>query len=1703
MRKSVRPLPSHRLALRYTSHHLDPFTSGSSSGHSSLNHSSSGHSILGHSLPEHASLDTTVADLSTPLRFVHSSLARTPRCSEAYLRWRSAPLSTMYPPMTSESLAGDSSSESFARPSRKRCRSLAATMTSSIHATRSLDIEVNATAVEVAVDMDVVTEVDAGIDIEVDVRVDVKDKVKDKVESRDRGTMEVGVDVVVEIDIPDGILIPDVVERLEQEIGDIRCEAFRFSSMMLCMDFRQSKNSLTDEWRKRWLLIVGNKMLKAFPLPVMSSHCWDNFPLLAFCDYHNMIVILEKYEYNVDFYQIVDFVEASHIRYALTINPIVYVSYIRQFWSTVRIETTDEGTKILATVDGKLRTISESSIRRNLKLNDEEGINTLPDAELFENLTLMGYNILPNQKFTFQKGQFSHQWKYLIHIIMQCLSPKSTGFNEFSSNIATVVVCLSTNRVYNFSKMIFDGMVRNVNNKVSKFLMYPRRARIAQSSALPTAADEPASPLRDDSQGEPCPTVSGLEARQDMANIIKTSALPHDSTPRVTSLAADESTQDLEISNLKTRIEMLEDKDGGGAEPYGEDDPIKGRSLETGEAAGVEKSTERGSNDIKVLLNIFTSLDASNILTSEVQVVSVPPAPEVSTVSIPIGSGMVSTASPIFTIASVVTPYSRRKGKEKMVESDTPKKKKLQEQIDVHVARKMEEQLAREDQRRDEQIARDAEIGRIHAEEELQMLIDGLDRNNETIAKYLQEYEQFAADLSIREKIDMINELVKYQDHYAKVLKYQSQQRKPLSKKQQREFYMSVFKSHSGWKIKHFKGMTLDEIREKFIPVWKQIEDFVPMTSKEEGERFKRKWLRLEQDSAKKMKTSEEVSEEDLKEMMQLGGHTAVYQFFVDMLKHFDKEYLTQLWTLVKETLSIRQATSDKEKELWVELKRLFEPDVEDQLDQEIFMLVEKDYPLRKGWAIVMISNKLQERIVGNKMLKAFPLQDYFPTASEDMFPMLSERDAPAEEVCTADEVVDTTFWKQQVVSEPGAHEIKDLQGSRSNLLGEMEMVEMEMVEIEMVEMETQMRIIGVLGLLLESMEFELWNLTVKKNDLGAYTQRFQELTMMCTKMVPEEEDQVGKFIRGYVIKNADNKRKFDNIQKDNRGQQPPNKRQNVGGQNVVRSYMAGNNERRVYKGPLPLCNKCKFHHKGPCTVRCGKCKKVGHLTRDCADRSFMSTTFSTLLDMIHDTLDVSYAVELVDERIFETKTVVRGCTLGLLGHPFNIDLMPVELGCFNIIIGMDWLANHHSVIVYDEKIKETKDKSKEKRLEDVPIVRDFLKVFPGDFPGLPPIRQVEFQINLVSGAAPVARAPYRLAPTELQELIDDLFDQLQGTKVYSKIDLRSGYHQLRVREEDIPKTAFRTRYGHYEFQVMPFGLTNAPVVFMDLMNRVCKTYLDKFVIVFIDDILIYSKSKEEHAEHLKLMLELLKNEPILALPEGSENFMVYCDASRKGLDAVLMQREKVIAYASHQLKIHEKNYSTHDLELRAVRRWLELLSDYDCEIRYHLGKANMGGCLEPKGTEQATTSLILGFDDCSEPSGANFRRSDRLIKFAHFLPMKDTDSMEKLMRQYLKEVVSRHGVPVLIISDRDSQFTSYFWQSLIKALELDMSTDYHLQTDDQSERTIQTLEDMLRSCVIDLGKVGDAQLTCPEIIHETIEKIIPIKKRIQAARDR
>ncbi|GJW70726.1 putative reverse transcriptase domain-containing protein [Tanacetum coccineum] len=471
------------------------------------------------------------------------------------------------------------------------------------------------------------------------------------------------------------------------------------------------------------------------------------------------------------------------------------------------------------------------------------------------------------------------------------------------------------------------------------------------------------------------------------------------------------------------------------------------------------------------------------------------------------------------------------------------------------------------------------------------------------------------------------------------------------------------------------------------------------------------------------------------------------------------------------------------------------------------------------------------------------------------------------------------------------------------------------------------------------------------------------------------------------------------------------------------------------------------------------------------ADFSFISTEFTPLLNVKPSIVNLGYVIEVADGKKVEVDRIIRDCKLELESSLFSINLIPLGHGSFDVIVGMDWLSQHKAVIVCHEKVVEipVEDgrilrvhrertvgiakvlksmKKDEPKLGDIPIVRNFEDVFPEDLSGLPPQRQVEFRIDLVPGATPIAKSPYRLAPSEMQELsgqlqelqdkgfirpshspwgapvlfvkkkdgslrmcidyrelnkltvknrypllrIDDLFDQLQGSCYFSKIDLRSGYHQLRVHEDDIPKTAFRTRYGHFEFTVMPFGLTNAPAVFMDLMNRVCKLYLDKFVIVFIDDILIYSKTKEDHEVHLGLVLELLRKEKLYAkfskcefwLQEnqkyvwGVEQEEAFQTLKNNLCDApILTLPDEVEDFV---LKIHEKNYTTHDLELGAVvfalktwrhylygtksviytdhkslqhifdqkelnmrqRRWIELFSDYECEIRYHPGKANV-----------------------------------------------------------------------------------------------------------------------------------------------------------------
>ncbi|KAA0066738.1 DNA/RNA polymerases superfamily protein [Cucumis melo var. makuwa] len=466
---------------------------------------------------------------------------------------------------------------------------------------------------------------------------------------------------------------------------------------------------------------------------------------------------------------------------------------------------------------------------------------------------------------------------------------------------------------------------------------------------------------------------------------------------------------------------------------------------------------------------------------------------------------------------------------------------------------------------------------------------------------------------------------------------------------------------------------------------------------------------------------------------------------------------------------------------------------------------------------------------------------------------------------------------------------------------------------------------------------------------------------------------------------------------------------------------------------------------------------------------SFVSSMFLTKLNRMLEPLSEELVICTPVGDILLVSEVLRDCEVVVEGLCMLVDLLPLELQALDVILGMDFLFTHYAsmnchrkevtfrkpgsteVVFRGErkiiptslisalKVEKLSRKGctaflthvvevQEEKLkpEDVPVVNEYLDVFQADLSGLPPDREVEFTIELLPGTTPISQAPYRMAPSELeelkvqlQELVDKgyirpsvspwgapvLFVKKKDGTLRLRIDYR--YHQLRVRESYIPKTTFRTRYGHYEFLVMPFGLTNAPAVFMDPMNRIFQQYLDQFVIVFIDDILVYSMDKKAHEEHLRIVLQTLRDKqlyakfrkcefwlnqvvflghvvsagkvsvdpqkvkvvvnweraasateelkkrlvtaPILTLLVTGKEYVIYCDASRQGLGCVLMQEVKVIAYTSRQLKKHECNYPTHDLELASVkelnlrqRQCLELIKDYDCTIEYHPSKANV-----------------------------------------------------------------------------------------------------------------------------------------------------------------
>ncbi|GJZ50835.1 putative nucleotidyltransferase, ribonuclease H [Tanacetum coccineum] len=769
----------------------------------------------------------------------------------------------------------------------------------------------------------------------------------------------------------------------------------------------------------------------------------------------------------------------------------------------------------------------------------------------------------------------------------------------------------------------------------------------------------------------------------------------------------------------------------------------------------------------------------------------------------------------------------------------------------------------------------------------------------------------------------------------------------------------------------------------------------------------------------------------------------------------------------------------------------------------------------------------------------------------------------------------------------------------------------------------------------MQKLKSELWNHAMVGDGHAAYTDRFHEL---------------GRWIN----KKSEKRGNVEEPSKDRSGMDD-NKRTRT--ENAFATTV--NPVGRENTGTWPM-----YHlHSVPCTR-----ELVAHASTD---------NLPGLLARI---------VEIASGQLVEIDKVIKGCKFEIEGHVFDIDLIPFGHESFVVIIVRIPLPDGNVLRVVRERPDEKarllmSAKASDKKQEEIVVVRDFLEVFPDDLSGLPPIREIKFQIELTPRATPVAKSPYPpvlfvkkkdgsfrmcIDYRELNKLtvknryplprIDDLFDQLQGSQFFSKINLRSGYHQLR-----------------------------------DMMNIVCRPYLDKFVIVFYKiDNLISPKTQEEQVRSFKVSLGQLKKEKLyakfskyefwlrevkflghvingnrihvdpskieavknwkvprtltevrsfLGLPGYYRRFIKNFSKIAKSL-TILTQKCKTFDWGEEQelafqtLKdklcnvpvldqiLLRENYTTHDLELGAVvfalKIWrhymygtksIELFSDYDCEIRYHPGKANVVADalsrkerVKPKrvramnmilqssikdrilaaqkeavdeftglqkgadkmyydlrdrywwhGMKKDTTEYVSKCLTCLKVKAEHQRPSgllqqpeipiwkwegiamdfvtklprtssghdtiwvivDRLTKSAHFLPMREDYKMERLARLYLNEIVARHGVPISIISDRDSRFTSRFWQSMQEALgtRLALSTAYHPQTDGQSERTIQTLEDMLRACVLDfkgswdvhlpLAEVGEGQLIGHKLVQETTKKISKIKDRLKAARDR
>nr|GEU63057.1 hypothetical protein [Tanacetum cinerariifolium] len=1670
--------------------------------------------------------------------------------------------------------------------------------------------------------------------------------------------------------------------------------------------------------------------------------------VLTFADTHNMIAYLTKSDASAGFNQIIDFLNGRSIKYALTVNPNIYVSCIKHFWTSVSVKKVNDVTRLQALVDKKMVIITEATIRDALRLADAEGIDSLPNEEIFTELARMGV--------------------------------KRTSWNEFSSSMASTVICLSTGRKFEFSKYIFNSLVRNVDSS-SKFYMYLRflqlmiRGQVGNLSSHTTKYSSPALTqkvfanirrVRKGCSGVETPLFEGMLVVQQVDESIV--ELKYD-VPAVG--VADEGAAEVNVDAVPAGVDepsLPLPTPSTQPPPPSQDIPSTSQRVKK-----LERRNKLKVSKLRRLKRIGTS---QKVKTSDDTVMD-----DVSKQGMMITDMDADVDVTLKDIAKDVAVDAKTEESVLSMQDDKVEPAKLQEVVEVVTTAKLIPKVVtaasatitaaapqlttvdaptlntapRAARRRKGVVIRDPEETTtpstiIHTKAKSK---DKRKRIMVEEPKPLKKHAQIEQDEAYARELEVeLNKNIDWDEMIDHV--------------QRKEKEDNVVKRNvAGFKMDYFKGMTYDDIHPIFKKKFNSNVAFLQKTKgkiEEEDSRALKRTIPNDEDAvytkatplARKVPVVDyEIYTKNNKpcyKIIRADGSPQLFLSFLSLLRNFNREDLEVLWKLVKERFASSKPKNFSDDFLLTTLTYMFEkPDVQAQ--------VWKNQRTVYGLAKIIMVNIIPPDHVDEVPFVKPNQHDDVPVVPE---PILVDEDEVSEE--------DEFEKEEDPQEEEDDMEINiEEDENESKLTYPYEEVDpfnplspaFESEPDNEIKMASISRLLfgrETAHALVEKKEkakdkfygkfiLESGNEVCSSAEKGtsAMEKLVEELGNTEDKNEQVERDlywtrvQAHEFYqemihKGFVFKERPNE--AINVQiKDEKSPSsesimplksaPMTQAAERERQANVRNDASGYGPVRG-QDSAPAVRKCTFYGFMKCnpSIFCGvegavelqrwfeKTETIFEIN-ECAKGKKVKFTAAALEGPALTWWKTKRFNEhaLICPRMVELERVkvdayIRGLTNNIKGEVTSSKPADLNEVC---------MIKCHKCGKVGQKARSFVDTRFSAMLDMDPIkigasyeveLADG-RVFPEEFPRLPPPRQVEFRVDLVAWAAPIARAPYRLEPFKMKELlvqlqellekgfirlsvianrytlprIDDLFDQLHGSSVYSKIVLRSGYHQLHIKEEDILITSFRTRYGHFESQDVKEHEKHLKII-LELPKKErlyakfskCDFWLDLvqflgYVIdrsgVHVDPAKIeaikrgllkvfliskpltkltqknkkYEWGKEEEEAFQTLKWKLC-SAPILTFPKGTKDFVVYCDASLTGYEAVLMQREKVIVYASRHLKVHEENYTTYDLELGAVvfalrlwrhylygTKWNKLLSNYDCEIRYHPGKENVVAdalsrkerirplCVRalmmtihndlPKRIREAQKGamkkkyvrkenlgrlikLIFEFRpdgtccfgnhkmyqdlkpfywwpnmkadiamdvskcltcmksklsirnslDCYNnlipvwkwgsitmdfvnglprtPSGYDtiWVIVDRLTKSAHFLPMKKTDSMEKLTRLYLKEIMCRHDVPVLIISNRDSHFTSRFWRSLQEALgkNLDMSIAYHPQTDGQSEMTIQTLEHMLRACVIDFGsswdshlplsEVGDIQLTGPKLIRDTIEKIVQIKNRLLAA---